>query len=907
MMNENLKLNQKFFHTYVEKLAEDYQDIIVDHDKLVEVKDAKASLLNLEENNKRISNRIARENTSFKVAVERINDVNDFVDVIKLQRILEISQSVCRILRNGKPVGTGFLVSENILVTNNHVINSVQACTDITIQFNYEFNIDGKILETKSFFLDPDAFFITSSLEIEPGNELSGLDFTLVGIENINEQKQRIADIPSLYLDRNLGKIIKGETCIIIQHPNGLPKKTTLNNNSFFSETENLLIYETDTLPGSSGSLVLGLGTTEVIALHQRGIPKMDENGNVLTKSGGIANGSTTDEEVDWLGNAGIKISRILDILQKTEVPAKQKAKKDEILKRSKENKKLLKDTVDKLQIKEAQKEEKKTEKENSKQENPIPKPKTKKKTPFLILIKNNPKTISKLEEQLRKKYDSQLDLFLSMPISAKENEDEIFVLQMNIKNENPNEIARKLTTISEIEHAEYDGELAINNDVDRLPFSESYESLSNTDTSTEEYFLTAYAEKSPYVKGKTPEEYRKWNWQASGYSGAEKGNIGNSMKLIQMDTGYVIHPKMIGAFNLDEDFDFVYSDDNSHDDGGKTISFADFGHAGRTGSIIAGIGNVPSIPNNGNEGLLYQNKVKIIPYRVARDVIIIGRQAELANAVDSAIAAGAKVITTSLGLPPTLTTYQIAKKVYENGIIWCCAAGNEVKNVVAPAVHEGTIAVAASNPLDEEWKGSCRGKEVDITAPGMHVYVPRFDKDGKFSMSYGHGTSYATPHVAAAAMLWLFENKENLKNHKGFQIVEAFREALKNSARKNHHLPIGFGSGILDINQLLKQKIIEPSKLQNKYTGKDPSAVAAQFKTFSESLKMLWNGLLRTGRKLISNEESLVLEKDNEMSAHAKKIISQYSLNPLKTEESLTSSVDNLQVFNKLRDEVLI
>lgn len=900
-MNENLKLNQQHFNTYLEKMAEDYHDIILDHDKLVEVKESNCPLVDLEDNTKRISNRIARENTSYNTALERINDVNDFVDVIKLQKILEISKSVCRILRNGKPVGTGFLVSENILVTNNHVIGSFEACRDITVQFNYEFNLEGKILDVKSFFLNPEAFFVTSSLDLEPGNELSGLDFTLVAIETVNEQKQRIADIPSLYLDRNLGKIIKGETCILIQHPNGLPKKTTLNNNSFFSETENLLIYETDTLPGSSGSLVLGLGTLEVIALHQRGIPKLDANGNVLTKSGTPANSSTTDDEVDWLGNAGIKISRILDVLQKTDVPSSQKVKKNEILKRSKENKKILQETVHQLEVEEPNKI---TDVSPSKKDETKIYTNKNKKTPFLILAKNNVSTIEKIENQLKEKFDENLDLFLAMPITAEENKDELFVLQMKVGDENPNEVAQKILKISGIKHAEYDNELALNNSVDRLPFSEALESSSSTDTSTEDYFLSLYNLKSPYVKGKTTEEYRKWNWAASGYSGIDKEVIGKSLKLIQFDTGYVIHPKMIGSFNLDEDFDFVDQDDNAHDDGGKNISFADFGHAARTGSIIAGISHA-HLENDGNEGFLFQNQLKIIPYRIARDVIIIGRQAELANAADSAIASGAKVITTSLGLPPTLTTYHIAKKVYENGIIWCCAAGNEVKNVVAPAVHEGTIAIAASNPLDEEWKGSCRGKEVDITAPGMHIYVPRFDKDGKFSMSYGHGTSYATPHVAAAAVLWLSKNSDALQNFKGYQIVEAFRENLKNSARKNHHLPEGFGAGILNIDQLLKQKIPDLKSLKNVYNGKDPNAVVAQFKTLTETLKMLWNGLLRSGRKLISHEESL--NSTEEMSSQGQKILAQYANQPLKTEESLEElSVDErFEIYNKLRDEV--
>src|SRR5690606_35054963 len=109
--------------------------------------------------------------------------------------------------------------------------------------------------------------------------------------------------------------------------------------------------------------------------------------------------------------------------------------------------------------------------------------------------------------------------------------------------------------------------------------------------------------------------------------------------------------------------------------------------------------------------------------------VVIINRQKELAAALDLTITQGYDIITMSMGLPPTLTTSRLARKAYDKGIIWCCAAGNEVQAVVSPAVYPGTIAVAASNPNDEPWEGSSRGDRVDITAPGEDVYVPIWNK----------------------------------------------------------------------------------------------------------------------------------------------------------------------------------
>src|SRR5690606_40280977 len=101
----------------------------------------------------------------------------------------------------------------------------------------------------------------------------------------------------------------------------------------------------------------------------------------------------------------------------------------------------------------------------------------------------------------------------------------------------------------------------------------------------------------------------------------------------------------------------------------------------------------------------------------------------------------------------------------YELGVIWCCAAGNEVRTVVAPAVFPGTIAVAASNPKDKEWEGSSRGDRVDITAPGQDVYVPVWNQRREEDFCFGSGTSYATPHIAAAAAAWLAAHQKALSS----------------------------------------------------------------------------------------------------------------------------------------------
>ncbi|CAN5898340.1 hypothetical protein BH24BAC1_BH24BAC1_16000 [soil metagenome] len=145
---------------------------------------------------------------------------------------------------------------------------------------------------------------------------------------------------------------------------------------------------------------------------------------------------------------------------------------------------------------------------------------------------------------------------------------------------------------------------------------------------------------------------------------------------------------------------------------------------------------------------------------------------------------------------------------------------------VVRPASYPGTVAMAATDLKDEKWKDSCFGKEVDISAPGHQIYVPTFDKK-KETYSYGSGTSYATPHVAAAAALWLHHHRDELKKKypQKWQKVEAFRQVLKKSARKVPHLdPNKFGAGVLDAKKLLETKLPEPSSLRHAYAGQADS-----------------------------------------------------------------------------------
>ena len=191
-----------------------------------------------------------------------------------------------------------------------------------------------------------------------------------------------------------------------------------------------------------------------------------------------------------------------------------------------------------------------------------------------------------------------------------------------------------------------------------------------------------------------------------------------------------------------------------------------------------------------------------------------------------------------------------------------------------------------------------------------MHVFVPSFTKQKsgiyQYALAYGHGTSYATPHVAAAAVLWLHQNREKLKNLKGYQIVEAFRKNLKDSARTKHSLPKEkFGAGILDIDQLLRAEVPKNTSLKNAYANENINEVNMAFRTAGESLKMIWNGILRTYNTTFRGQESI--GDQSEMSAHAKGILeTQMREKTAGTSLESMEKSDRMQVFNQLRNIVI-
>jgi subtilisin family serine protease len=118
----------------------------------------------------------------------------------------------------------------------------------------------------------------------------------------------------------------------------------------------------------------------------------------------------------------------------------------------------------------------------------------------------------------------------------------------------------------------------------------------------------------------------------------------------------------------------------------------------------------------------------------------------------------GARIVNLSLGgAMPSQALCDAATYAGSHGALVVAAAGNTGGAVLYPASCAGVLAVAATDPADGRPSFSNFGPQIDLAAPGVHIYSTWYAAgiraSGYFTKS---GTSMATPYVAgAAALVW--------------------------------------------------------------------------------------------------------------------------------------------------------
>jgi endonuclease I len=212
------------------------------------------------------------------------------------------------------------MVSPRLFLTNNHVLPAKQDAVHSVVEFDYQLDTLGRLLPVREFRLDPDAFYMTSQK----------LDFTLVAVQPMALDNTELRLFAWLRLIGAEGKILIGDPVNIIQHPNGRPKQIAFRNNRLLDLLDLYEHYETDTEPGSSGSPVFN-DQWEVVALHHSGVPRM-KDGQILAKDGSVWKDGMDPEQIDWVANEGIRISRLVSHVEKQKLSGEQARLRDEML-----------------------------------------------------------------------------------------------------------------------------------------------------------------------------------------------------------------------------------------------------------------------------------------------------------------------------------------------------------------------------------------------------------------------------------------------------------------------------------------------------------------------------------------------------------------------------------------------
>ncbi|MGH1364667.1 MAG: trypsin-like peptidase domain-containing protein [Calditrichia bacterium] len=189
-----------------------------------------------------------------------IGSQNSMLPINFLSLGMKFSKSVCRVVLSDNSRGTGFLINDNLLVTNNHVIGSEEEAGGAKVEFNFQKTVDGKNAPVSTYSLLPNKEFITSPREKQGGD-----DWTIVKIDGNPNSKW--GEIPVIKIKNSVSV---GSRATIIQHPGGGQKHIAFYHNIVVASSLQRIHYLTDTLEGSSGSPVFD-NDWRLIAVHNRG------------------------------------------------------------------------------------------------------------------------------------------------------------------------------------------------------------------------------------------------------------------------------------------------------------------------------------------------------------------------------------------------------------------------------------------------------------------------------------------------------------------------------------------------------------------------------------------------------------------------------------------------------------
>ena len=220
-------------------------------------------------------------------------------------------------------------------------------------------------------------------------------------------------------------------------------------------------------------------------------------------------------------------------------------------------------------------------------------------------------------------------------------------------------------------------------------------------------------------------------DWHLSGYGVPSlwAKTQGEGVRVAVLDTGICeAHPAFYGAGVMHRNFtkDAVQFDTN--------------GHGTHVAGVIGGRNDLMGIAP----------KCSLLSCKVLGNDGA-GSMEAVARAIQFAVEWNVHVIVMSLGAPIGSASLEKAIIAAEKADIpVVCAAGNDGGRVSYPAAYGSTIAVGAVDEKGQICEFSCRGREIDVAAPG-HKIRSAWVGGGYATLS---GTSMAAPFVAGVLAL---------------------------------------------------------------------------------------------------------------------------------------------------------